>query len=1469
MRFEIVVTLLLLGSLLVWTPAIEADEEWIIDGDTVYVDNDKVYASATPHTITKSQWVEFELKSKVYSGDIDVAWGFDTTKIRPHNPQRWNGTDWVPFNKEYKHVEWSKFGMTDWYVVEDVNINQNQLYKLRMKLRAKNCAEGKYWFAFKPSSEGWLEAYNNNHIYYLDPWYGNISSPFVDEWEFNATHGVNFGTDTLVHLGSTFYMYVFQGDDNDGYLQTFNISSSIYKSVVDEWEFEDFDIDVASLEHVSGDIYALAYDNSTSTEVFTFRAWDNGTIRPVKIDSITITNESEHPIEFFSIGSNDNFGIAYDSTNGNYLLDIVKIFSNGTMTLKDSVVLDNGTHAFSPYIFALPVDTDTVLTYYAEDDLFIDFKTYNISVNGKISLSDTRTTATRGTRGHITELGSNSFALLYSGSGNDGFISTFNVSDQGTISSFIDTYEFLPSNTLYYPMITHIAGRAYAITVRDKDGDGRIYSINITDGGTIAPSIGDTWEFDNSDNAHWCPMTQVGYATWLLVYETTDGHGYMGTLNITTNFPSSIVFTEAIIDNNAATADEATGVDIGDVNGDGYIDVVMIEKDVISWYKNDGSESFTQTTIDASFGTSGEGEVLLVDIDKDSDLDILASRHASHFSVYYNNGSVTNPGFTEVNLNNYWDGAHGMSYGDIDNDGDLDIACTVTTDDDILWYRNLGGGSWSGWNRPDTNFNGGRDTALADFDNDGLMDIVAVSLYDGFHWYENATGSFTEHGLASGDGELTSMVLIDMDGDGYNDTLTTSQSTGNIIYYKHNGSTTNPGVDKHIIGNVSLCQDLKVEDIDSDGDYDVVVCGKDPGAPTRDSVLSWFENDGSEVFTEHVIRTIIYDQNYHLAVSDIDGDSLPDIALTAYGNDTLTWFKQGGDLMNNPGPSNGATGIDLNTPLNVTITPFSTVPITITFRTNVSGSWADINTIYAFSEGSYSTATSDFDNFSTTYFWSVNVTDGSLWENDTLSFTTKDIPIPISISCINTSRSWINISWTQPPHVETVSLEANNLPDYAQGAGIYGVLQNSSTNWYNWTSLADGITFYFQAWSYDDDTKSFSSNNASVTGTTRANIFNFTQVIPVNETTTSTVRLAFTVTCGGAPPGGGDVVWWYKKSADAGWINNGTSSFISGIKTSYTFSGLDPNTDYDFCGNYTFTYGACSGSDGKAFVNDTDTGDIGVSPNSVNRTIGVAWRAYDGDPTDTVNVTILSNITGSWQEIVNYTNVDCSDTTGLFWGEVFTAYIGPVSNAQTYWWRVLANDSHGDEMNHTFRFYTSYNWAPDRNYTLWSLSTDHYPQGTHSGLTVPFTQYIEDINNATCRLMIRIENATGWHTISDTYVTNSSTPLGMGVIGVTHTFATPGLKRWSMNATDNISWTNYTYAFTLSAGGGGGGAPTDDDDVATDDDWWINTTNAKVGASGVLFGDDLYIPWWIVGIFFAVVIVLSLTRKKRIFVIRK
>ena len=63
--------------------------DWVIDGNTVYVNDTLVYASATPHTVHGTEDIIFEFESKSYSGDIDFIWGFNENEMKPQKIWLW------------------------------------------------------------------------------------------------------------------------------------------------------------------------------------------------------------------------------------------------------------------------------------------------------------------------------------------------------------------------------------------------------------------------------------------------------------------------------------------------------------------------------------------------------------------------------------------------------------------------------------------------------------------------------------------------------------------------------------------------------------------------------------------------------------------------------------------------------------------------------------------------------------------------------------------------------------------------------------------------------------------------------------------------------------------------------------------------------------------------------------------------------------------------------------------------------------------------------------------------------------------------------------------------------------------------------------------------------------------------------------------------------------------------------------
>jgi len=84
------------------------------------------------------------------------------------------------------------------------------------------------------------------------------------------------------------------------------------------------------------------------------------------------------------------------------------------------------------------------------------------------------------------------YVVAYPGVDNDGFIATFTIDSDGNISnSVIDSYEF-ETDICDFPKILHVSGHVFAVSYRGPDLDGYIKTFAIANDGTITKAILDT-----------------------------------------------------------------------------------------------------------------------------------------------------------------------------------------------------------------------------------------------------------------------------------------------------------------------------------------------------------------------------------------------------------------------------------------------------------------------------------------------------------------------------------------------------------------------------------------------------------------------------------------------------------------------------------------------------------------------------------------------------------------------------------------------------------------------------------------------------------------------------------------------------------------------------------------------------------------------------------------------------------------
>jgi hypothetical protein len=241
----------------------------------------------------------------------------------------------------------------------------------------------------------------------------------------------------------------------------------------------------------------------------------------------------------------------------------------------------------------------------------------------------------------------------------------------------------------------------------------------------------------------------------------------------------------------------------------------------------------------------------LADLDGDGDLDLVAGDGLGAFS--YHENTIVKPALSASERMGAADPLHlqGVTFhsrpalGDLDRDGDLDLLASEAIGS-VAFFENTGGAiapafaRRSGAANPLEGEDVGSETtlALADLDADGDLDLVGGSASDGLSLFAN-TGSAVspDFVLATGGanpfdgfdvGIHAAPAPADLDGDGDLD-LVVGNATGAFLYLENTGSVTSPafiertGVASPLFG-IDVDPDARpaLGDLDRDRDLDLL-----------------------------------------------------------------------------------------------------------------------------------------------------------------------------------------------------------------------------------------------------------------------------------------------------------------------------------------------------------------------------------------------------------------------------------------------------------------------------------------------------------------------------------------------------------------------------------------------------------------------------------------------------------------------
>ena len=241
------------------------------------------------------------------------------------------------------------------------------------------------------------------------------------------------------------------------------------------------------------------------------------------------------------------------------------------------------------------------------------------------------------------------------------------------------------------------------------------------------------------------------------------------------------------------------GAAIADVDNDGDQDLVITTATISDIYRNNGNAVFTPQG--NSVFTPVDGIVQIIDIENDGDQDVIISG-SNTIKLYQNNGSGvytlnTNTTFTAIS-------AEGIEVADTDNDGDLDLFINGNTQN--LLYINNGAGLFSSISTNLQQTFAGKN-AFADLDNDGDQDLLIVGSQAGglpnifnIVYRNDGNNTFVQTQILGGE-YIADCVIADFNGDGLKDIIIQGFADNTNVYWN---TSTVLGISEQIATNQSI-----------------------------------------------------------------------------------------------------------------------------------------------------------------------------------------------------------------------------------------------------------------------------------------------------------------------------------------------------------------------------------------------------------------------------------------------------------------------------------------------------------------------------------------------------------------------------------------------------------------------------------------------------------------------------------------
>ena len=373
-------------------------------------------------------------------------------------------------------------------------------------------------------------------------------------------------------------------------------------------------------------------------------------------------------------------------------------------------------------------------------------------------------------------------------------------------------------------------------------------------------------------------------------------------------------FERIVIDDNYNNGARPGWSRLGDVNQDGYVDVVAGGGNYIAAYENPawrGSPEWGERII----GAAGSNGGLLYDIDRDGDLDVITSVKNEGFRLFWFENPVRRHPASEnmehwtrriVDTGGNLTFMHDLEIGDIDMDGVPDDFVALYDDyrrgvATVKWYRLPDHPEYQSWSQTviAEQTAGGVGLAVGDINGDGRNDVVRSGL-----WYQAPADpqsqNWIEHRIT--DLHLTNVRVRDLDRDGDLDIAAADgwSDEGAVIWLENLGEGRSFRV--HRIATLYHPENMVVLDLDNDGD-DEIITGEMRGESESNFLV--FENPDPRIDRDWVKHTVSGSNGIcaRMNADDVDADGDLDIVCDGNAQSLITLWINQSERRRDPAPS--------------------------------------------------------------------------------------------------------------------------------------------------------------------------------------------------------------------------------------------------------------------------------------------------------------------------------------------------------------------------------------------------------------------------------------------------------------------------------------------------------------------------------------------------------------------------------------